>query len=97
MSLEKKSGKAYDNTMQIMAIPVSEDILSAVHMSKDEMAALMLRDCAVKLFAEGRLTITQSAKLCGMDVFDFLDTLAKAGVPVADSEAEDLEKELASL
>ena len=81
--------------MQIMTIPVSEDILSAVQMSKDEMAAVMIRDYAVKLFAEGRLTITQSARLCGMDIFDFLDALAKAGIPVADSESQDLEKELA--
>jgi predicted HTH domain antitoxin len=83
--------------MQIMTIPVSEDILSAVRMNKDEMAAFMLRDSAVKLFAEGRLTIIQSARLCGMDIFDFLEALAKAGIPVADSEAEDLDKELASL
>jgi predicted HTH domain antitoxin len=83
--------------MELMTIPVSEDILSAVHMSKDELAALMIRNYAVKLFADGRLTITQSAKLCGTDIFDFLDALAKAGIPVADSEAEDLEAELASL
>jgi predicted HTH domain antitoxin len=81
--------------MQIMTIPISEDILSAVNMNKDEMAAVMSRDYAIKLFAEGRLTITQSANLCGMNIFDFLDTLAKAGIPVADSEAVDLEKELA--
>jgi uncharacterized protein with von Willebrand factor type A (vWA) domain len=31
------------------------------------------------------------------NIFDFLDALAKAGIPVADSEAEDLEEELASL
>jgi predicted HTH domain antitoxin len=83
--------------MQIMTIPVSEDILSAVRMSKDEMAAFMLRDCAIKLFAEGQLTASQSAGLCGMDIFDFLAALAKAGIPVADIEAEDLDRELASL
>jgi predicted HTH domain antitoxin len=80
--------------MQTMTIAVSEDILSAVDMNKDEMAAAMSRDYAVKLFAEGRLTISQSTALCGMDIFNFLEALAKAGVPVADSEAEDLEKEL---
>jgi predicted HTH domain antitoxin len=62
--------------MQIMTIPVSEDILSAGHMSKDEMAAVMSRDYAVKLFAEGRLTVSQSARLCGMDIFlNILDRL----------------------
>jgi hypothetical protein len=30
-----------------------------------------------------------------MDIFDFLDALAKAEIPVADSESQDLEKELA--
>jgi predicted HTH domain antitoxin len=81
--------------METMTIPVSEDILSAANMSKDEMAAAMSRDYAIKMFAEGRLTMTQSANLCGMNIFDFLDALAGAGVPAADSEAEDLEKELA--
>jgi predicted HTH domain antitoxin len=81
--------------METMTIPVSEDILSAANMSKDEMAAAMSRDYAIKMFAEGRLTMTQSANLCGMNIFDFLDALARAGVPAAVSEAEDLEKELA--
>jgi predicted HTH domain antitoxin len=85
----------YSENMQTMTIPVSDDILTAARMSKDEMAAAMSRDYAVRMFAEGRLTVTQSASLCGMNIFDFLDALTKAGVPVADSEADDLEKELA--
>jgi predicted HTH domain antitoxin len=80
--------------MQTMIIPVSEDILAAAQMNKDEMAAAMSRDYAVKMFAEGRLTMTQSARLCDMNIFDFLDALAQAGVSVADAEADDLEREL---
>jgi predicted HTH domain antitoxin len=85
----------YSGSMQTMTIPVSDDILAATRMSKDEMAASMSRDYALKMFAEGKLTMSQSANLCGMDIFDFLDELTKAGIPVADSEAEDLDKELA--
>jgi predicted HTH domain antitoxin len=85
----------YIRNMQTMTIPISDDILTAARMSKGEMAAAMSRDYAVKMFAEDRLTITQSASLCGINIFDFLDTLTKAGVPVADSEADDLEKESA--
>jgi predicted HTH domain antitoxin len=64
-------------------------------MDKDEMAAHMRREYAVKLYDKGTLTLTQAANLCGLDMFAFLDVLAKAGVPVADYGEEELEKELA--
>jgi predicted HTH domain antitoxin len=94
-SLEKRDFSSIIINMQTMTIPISNDILQAANMNKDEMAAQMSRDYAVKLFREGTLTLAQSACLCGLDIFDFLDVLAKAGVPVADYSEEDLKKELA--
>jgi predicted HTH domain antitoxin len=79
----------------MLTIPVSEDILHAVDMTEDELAAYMSREYAVKLFREEKLTLAQSARLCGMDTFSFLDVLAVAGVPVADYGEAELEKELA--
>ena len=81
--------------MQTIVIPISEDILRAAQMDKDEMAAHMRREYAVKLYDKGTLTLTQAANLCGLDMFAFLEALAKAGVPVADYSEEELEKELA--
>ena len=80
--------------MQTMVIPISEDILQAAQMDKDEMAAHMRREYAVKLYDVGTLTLTQAANLCGLDMFAFLAVLAKAGVPVANYGEEELEREL---
>ena len=38
----------------------------------NNMSAAMIRDYAIKMFAEGRLTTMQSAGLCGMNMFVFL-------------------------
>jgi hypothetical protein len=65
--------------MQIMTIPVSEDILSTVHMSKDEMAAVMSRDYAVKLFAEGRLTLANRPGYAEWTSLIFLTLWQKRG------------------
>lgn len=62
--------------MQTMVIQVSDDILRAVRMDKDEMAADMRREYAVKLYDTGALTLAQSANLCGLDMFAFLGELA---------------------
>ena len=59
------------------------------------MAAHMRREYAVKLHDNGTLALTQAANLCGLDIFAFLEALAKAGVPVAYYGEEELEKELA--
>jgi predicted HTH domain antitoxin len=79
---------------QTMTITVSDEILSAADMDKDEMAAGMLREFAVKLFEKGKLTLVQSAHLCGLNIYDFLAVLADANVPVISYDPEDLEREL---
>jgi predicted HTH domain antitoxin len=81
--------------MQAMNIYVSEDILNAANMNTAEMAAEMSRDYAVKLFEQGKLTLAQSARFCGMNIYDFLSALDKAGIPVINYDPEDLKKELA--
>ena len=82
--------------MQTLTIPVSDAILTAANMDKNEMAETMKRECAIKLFQQRKLTLMQSAELCGMNIYDFLSTLSQAGVPVIDYDPQELEKELAS-
>jgi predicted HTH domain antitoxin len=82
--------------MQNVTIPVSDAILTAANMDKNEIAETMRRECAIKLFQKRKLTLVQSAELCGMNIYDFLTVLSQAGVPVIDYDPQDLEKEIAS-
>jgi predicted HTH domain antitoxin len=79
---------------QTMTITVPDEIFSAAKMSAHEMAAGMLKEFAVKLFREGTLTLVQSAHLCGLNIYDFLDVLAEAGAPVIAYDPAELDREL---
>jgi len=59
-----------------------------------ETAAGMPREYAVQLFREGKQTLAQSAHLCGLNIYDFLDALAQAEVPVIAYDPADLDREL---
>jgi predicted HTH domain antitoxin len=48
---------------------------------------------AIKLFREGRFSLEQCAEFCGVNMYDFLSLLSRAGVPVIDCEPEEFEKE----
>jgi predicted HTH domain antitoxin len=63
-------------------------------MDKEEMAAAMSREYAMKMFHQGNLTLVQSAELCGLDIYDFMSVLSQAGIPVIAYDPQDLEKEL---
>jgi predicted HTH domain antitoxin len=80
--------------MQTVTIPVSEALLAAANMDKEEMAIDMSREYAMKMFHQGKLTLVQSAELCGLDIYDFLSVLSQAGIPVIDYNPDELEKEL---
>jgi predicted HTH domain antitoxin len=80
--------------MQTVTIPVSETILNAANMDTEEMAAAMSREYAMKLFRQGKLTLVQSAELCGLNIYDFMSVLSQAGIPVIDYDPRELEKEL---
>jgi predicted HTH domain antitoxin len=80
--------------MQTLIIPIPETILSAANMDKDEIAEGMRREYAMKLFRQGKLTLAQSAELCGLDIYDFMFVLSQAGIPVIDYDPQELEKEL---
>jgi predicted HTH domain antitoxin len=80
--------------MQTLTIPISEAILTAANMDKDELAEGMKREYAMKLFRQGKLTLAQSAELCGLDIYNFMSVLSQAGIPVIDYDPQELEKEL---
>jgi predicted HTH domain antitoxin len=81
--------------MQTVTIPISETILAAVNMDKNEIAQGMCSEFAVKLFRDGKLSLEQSADFCKMNIYDFLSILSKAGVSVINYDPDELEQEVA--
>jgi predicted HTH domain antitoxin len=74
---------------------MSEAILAVVNMDKDEIAQVMCREFAVKLFREKKFSLEQAADFCKMNIYDFLAVLSGAGVSAIDYDPEELEQEIA--
>ncbi|MDR3122525.1 MAG: UPF0175 family protein [Treponema sp.] len=49
------------------------------------------------MFREGKISLEQGAEFCGMNIYEFLDILAAAGIPAITYPAEELEEESTSL
>jgi len=80
-----------------VAIPITESVFTALKMNEAEIAALMRREGAFKLYQNGSLTLKQGADLCGVDLYDFMAMLSGASIPVIDYSPEELEAEVSGL
>ena len=49
---------------------------------------------ATKLFEIGRISSGQAADICGMNRIDFLLKLGKSGIPIADLDNDELDREI---
>ena len=52
---------------------------------------------ALKFFELGRISSGQAAVACGMPRIDFLLLAGRAGIPIADLEGEELDREFADV
>lgn len=52
---------------------------------------------AIKLFQDGTISLGRAAKLAGLDQESFIDLLSSLGIPVADYEPEELDRELEAI
>ena len=83
--------------MHNIAIPMAESILAALKMNEAEIAALMRRESAFKLYKDGFLTLKQGADFCGVDLYDFMTMLSNVNIPVIDYSPEELKEEVSNL
>jgi predicted HTH domain antitoxin len=83
--------------MTQVTIPLSDNILTSLNMEAEEIAFSMRKEFALKSFHEGKLTLAQGAAFCGMNIYDFISTLSRAGIPVIDYSIEEVDRELAML
>jgi addiction module RelB/DinJ family antitoxin len=52
------------------------------------------KEYAMKLYSEGKLSLSQASRLCSMDLYDFTALLSASSIPVINYSADDFEKEL---
>ncbi|MDR1051590.1 MAG: UPF0175 family protein [Deltaproteobacteria bacterium] len=78
----------------IITIPYTDDILASAGLSASELAAIARLAVAAKLFAGGRLSLGQAAKLCGRGKVEFMEQLSREGYSVVNLQVGDAEDEL---
>ena len=80
--------------MHKLTIEYGDDVLLGVGLSPKEFADEARFLLAAKYYEMGKLTSGQAAKLCGKGRVDFLLSLQRAGIPMCNLRAEDVEEEL---
>ena len=83
--------------MHPLTIEIPEDVLLATGQSREEFIREAKFLLAVKLFELGRLSSGKAARLCGMGRVDFLLTVGRLGIPVADLDEEEMKREFADV
>jgi len=83
--------------MTQVTIPVSDSILTSLNMKAEEIVLSMRKEFALKSFSDEKLTLVQAANFCGVNVYDFISTASKAGIPIIDYSIEDVDRELVLL
>jgi Uncharacterized small protein len=82
------------NSSNYITIPYSDDVLASAGLSASELAATARLAVAAKLFGEGRLSMGQAAKLCGLGKVEFMEQLGREGYSVVNLQADDADDEL---
>lgn len=77
-----------------ITIPYSDDVLASAGLSAAELAAAAKMAVAAKLFGEGRLSLGQAAKLCGLGKVEFMERLHRDGYSIVNLQADDADDEL---
>ena len=78
-------------TTLTMSLP--ETICLSMNMKTDEVMSEMRRDYGIKLYQTGKLTLSQAADFCGVNLYEFVSLLTLSSIPVIDYSAEELENE----
>ena len=83
--------------MHPLTIEIPENVLLATGQSREEFIREAKMLLAAKLFELGRLSSGKAAQLCGMGRVDFLFTVSRMGIPVADLDEEEIKREFADV
>lgn len=78
-------------TQLTMSLP--EEICLSMNMNADEVMSSMRKDYGVKLYQIGKLTLSQAADFCGLNLYELVSLLTLSAIPVIDYAEEELESE----
>lgn len=81
--------------MAVIHIDLPESILLNTGQSHEEFVREAKFFVMLKLFELGRISSGRAAEVCGLPRVEFLLLASRAGVPVADLDAEELNREFA--
>ncbi len=79
--------------MGTIHIDLPESVLLATGQSEDEFVRESKLILVLRLFEQGRISSGRAAELCGMARIEFLFAASRAGVPVVDLDAAELDRE----
>lgn len=79
--------------MSNVSIELPEGVLIATGQSRDEFVREARFLLAIELFELGRLSSGKAAEICGMNRVEFLFAAGRLGVPVAQLDEEEAERE----
>ncbi|MFL6194381.1 MAG: UPF0175 family protein [Thermoanaerobaculia bacterium] len=81
--------------MGVIHIDLPESVLLSTGQSQEEFVKEAKFFVALKLFASGRISSGRAAEICEVPRIEFLLLAGREGVPVADLDAEELDREFA--
>ena len=79
--------------MSPLTIEIPENVLLATGQSREEFIREAKTLLAAKLFELGRLSSGKAAQLCGVGRVDFLLMVSRMGIPVADLDEDEMQRE----
>jgi len=65
----------------------------SMNMEADELMSAMRKEYGLKLYQTGKLTLSQAADFCGIDIYEFVSLLTLSSIPVVDYSSNELENE----
>lgn len=82
--------------MGTIHIDLPESVLLATGQSEEEFVREAKLVLALRLFEQGRVSSGRAAEICGLPRVDFLLAAGRAGVPVVDLDAAELDREFSN-
>jgi len=79
--------------MGVIHIDLPENILLSTGQTQEEFVKEAKFFVALKLFESGRISSGRAAEICGLSRIEFLLLAGRSGVPVADLDADELDRE----
>ena len=83
--------------MQSLTIEIPADVLLSTGQSREEFIKEAKMLLAAKLFELGRLSSGKAAQLCNLGRVEFLFMMGRMGIPVADLDEDEMQREFADI